>query len=194
MLQFLKFGWLKQFTFRPFLFAQQKPGTSKSHLIYKAVQPSICLLLTTRCRIADVGHFSPLFVASPRIVFGLKPLPSANIVHEIKGRVLNTYYRTFAYTWKWSVDVTRSPCEQVIRNIGNINENFPEFIILKVRVFYKNKSIILIYVDDVILVGPDDDEIDAIVKLMSVYRNVDGVHVTRLTRSDWFKLVRGKII
>ena len=31
-------------------------------------------------------------------------------------------------------------------------------------VFYKNKSTILIYVDDVILVGPDDDGIDAIVR------------------------------
>ena len=34
-------------------------------------------------------------------------------------------------------------------------------------VFYKNKSIILIYVDDVILVGPDDDEINTIVKSMA---------------------------
>ena len=34
-------------------------------------------------------------------------------------------------------------------------------------VFYKSKSIILIYVDDVILVGPDDQEIDDIVKIMA---------------------------
>ena len=34
-------------------------------------------------------------------------------------------------------------------------------------VFYKGKSIILIYVDDVILVGPDDQEIDDIVKIMA---------------------------
>ena len=34
-------------------------------------------------------------------------------------------------------------------------------------VFYKDKSIILIYVDDVILVGPDDDEINTIVKSMA---------------------------
>ena len=34
-------------------------------------------------------------------------------------------------------------------------------------VFYKNKSVILIYVDDVILVGPDDQEINDIVKEMA---------------------------
>ena len=34
-------------------------------------------------------------------------------------------------------------------------------------VFYKGKSIILIYVDDVVLVGPDDQEIDHIVETMA---------------------------
>ena len=34
-------------------------------------------------------------------------------------------------------------------------------------VFYKSKSIVLIYVDDVILVGPDNQEIDDIVKIMA---------------------------
>ena len=41
-------------------------------------------------------------------------------------------------------------------------------------VFYKNKSVILIYVDDVILVGPDDQEINDIVKEMAgTFKNTD---------------------
>ena len=57
----------------------------------------------------------------------------------------------------WNIYMT----EKLVGSLGFKQSKIDECV------FYKNRSIILIYVDDVILVGPDDDETDAIVKLMS---------------------------
>ena len=85
---------------------------------------------------------------------GIKSLGNPN-THVL--RLLQNIYGKKQSGRVWNIYMT----DRLVKDLGFKQSKIDECV------FYQNKSIILIYVDDVILVGPDDGEIDAIVKSMA---------------------------